>query len=104
MGDSKQGKSQTWHSRHDSPFVFIIKLAQANSHLATSRSRCGHNDQWTFRLYIIVLPETFVRCDKLDIMRVFLDEIMAISLDAVALQSLFEGDGGRLAIIMCNDD
>ena len=84
--------------------VLIIKLTQANRHLTAARTRRSNNNQRTLCFNIIVLTEALVRGNQTHVMRIALDEIMAVSLDALALQTLFEGDGGRLAIIMSDDN
>ena len=84
--------------------VLIIKLTQANRHLTAARPRRSNNNQRTLCFNIIVLTEALVRGNQTHVMRIALDEIMAVSLDAFALQTLFEGDGGRLAIIMSDDN
>ena len=84
--------------------VLIIKLTQANRHLTAARTRRSNNNQRTLCFNIIVLTEALVRGNQTHVVRIALDEIMAVSLDALALQTLFEGDGGRLTIIMSDDN
>ena len=84
--------------------VLIIKLTQTNRHLTATRTWRSNNNQRTLSLNIIVLTESLVRGNQTHVMRIALDEIMAVSLDALALQTLFEGDGCRLTIIMSDDN
>ena len=84
--------------------VLVIKLAQANSHLTATRTRSSNNHQRTLSLYIIILAKTLIRSNEIYIVRITLDEIMAVSLDTLTLQALLEGDGCRLTIKMSNNN
>ena len=84
--------------------VLIIKLAQADSHLAATRTRSSNDDERTLSLHIVILTESLVRSDEIHVVRIALDEIMAVSLDALTLQTLLESDGSRLTVIMGNDN
>ena len=84
--------------------VLVVELAQAYCHLATTRTWGCDNDQRTLCLYVIVLAEALVRSDKTYVVRIAFDKIMVISLDAFALQTLTEGSGSRLSIVMSDDN
>ena len=83
--------------------VFMVELAQAHGHLAASRTGRGDDDQGALCLHIVILAESFVRCDERHVVGIPLDEVMAVGLDAVALEALAEGGCGRLAIVVRND-
>ena len=40
--------------------VLVIELAKTYSHLAAARARCGHDNQRTLGLYVVVLSEAVV--------------------------------------------
>ena len=84
--------------------VLVVELAKTHCHLAAARARCCHDDERTLGLYIVVFAESLVRGYELHVVRVALDEVVAVGLYAVALQTLTESDGCRLPVIVGYDN
>ena len=82
--------------------MFIEKLTETNSHLATSRSRCCDNDKRTGSLDIVILAKSLIRGNERHIVRIAFNEIMAIGADAFALEPMSECYGCRLTVVMCH--
>ena len=82
--------------------VLIIQLAEANSHFATTRTRSCHDNQRALSFYIIILSETVIRSNQVDIMRIALDEIMTVGFDTITFQALLESCCSRLTVVMSN--
>ena len=83
--------------------VFLIELAQANSHLTATRTRSRNNYQRTSGFYIVVLSETFIRVNQSYIVWITFDGIMTIDLDAETFQAVLVSIRARLAIIVSDD-
>ena len=90
-------------TRFDTAFVLLVKLAQADSHLAAARTRSGDHNQRTSGLHIVVATKTFVRVNQGDIVRIAFDEAMVVDFDAHAFQTVTVGIRAGLTIIMGND-
>ena len=80
----------------DPPAVFLIQLAQAGRHLSAAGARRGHQHQRARRFDIIVLAESLVAHDVIDIRRISGNRIMPVGPDLQRIQPLLEGDGRRL--------
>ena len=85
-------------------FVLVVELREAHRHLSRAGSGCCHDDQGALGDDIVVFPESVVRCDEFDVVRVAVDEIVYESLYAHIAEPLSEGVGRRLSVVVCDDD
>ena len=83
--------------------VLTIKLAQTHRHLTAARTRSRNDDQRTCRLHIIILSKAIVRSNQFHIMRIAVNEIVTIGLDAHTFQTMTELVSSTLPIIMGDD-
>ncbi len=88
----------------DAAFVLVVELRQAHSHLATARAGCGDDDERTAGLHIVVLAKAFVAGYEFHIVGIAVDEVVDIRLNAQSLQTVTEGIGGMLAVIVGDHD
>ena len=84
--------------------VFVVKLTQTYCHLAAARTRSGNDDQLARGFYKVVLAVAFITGNELYIVRIALDGVMNISLDAHALEAMTELVGCHLSVIVGDDD
>ncbi len=84
-------------------FVLAVELAQANRHLATTRTWSRHDDQRTGGLHVVVLAETIVRSNQFHIVRIPINEIMTIGLDAHTFETMAELVSSTLTVIVSDD-
>ena len=90
-------------SSTNATLVFAIKLAQTYRHLTTTWTWRRDNHQRTGCLHIIILSEPLVRGNQLYIMRIAINQIVAIGLDAHTFQTVTELVSGTLSIIMSDN-
>ena len=82
----------------------MIELGKAGSHLSTSRSRCGDDNQRSACLNIFVPSVSFVTYDQRDVGRITFYYIMDINFNAKLFQTSFEKIGTVLARVLCDNN
>ena len=87
----------------DATLVLIIQLTQTHCHLAAARTGSSDDDERTLGLHIVVLAEAFVRSYQFHVVRIALNEIVAIGPDAKTFQTLLESHGCRLSAPVGDD-
>ena len=87
----------------ESPTVFLIQLAEANSHLAAARSGGRDHHQGAAGLHIVVLAKALFRVDEIDIGGIALYGIVVIDTDTQTFQTLAVGRGAGLAVAVRDD-
>ena len=88
----------------DAPLVLVVELRQTGCHLAATRSGSGDDDERTRGLHIVVLAESLVAGDEFHIVRIAVDGVVDVALDAHSLQAVAELVGGMLAVVVGDDD
>ena len=88
----------------DASLVLLIKLGEADGHLAASRSGGSYHYQWAGGLDIIILPVALIAYDVGYIGRISGDNVMPVHLDAQLFQTVLEQDRAFLAAELGNDD
>ena len=84
--------------------VLVVQLAKAYSHLAAARARSRNNNQGATGFNIVILAKSLVRRYEVHVVRIALNKIMAIGVDAVALQPLAKSNGGGLPVVVGYDN
>ncbi len=87
-------------SRTDASLVLIVELRETSGHLAAAWTRSGNNDKWAVGLYVVVLAKTFVAGYELYIVRIAVNGVVDVRLDAFALEPVAELIGSVLTIIV----
>ena len=87
----------------DAPFVLVVQLRQAGSHLTATRSWGSHDNQLTGGFHIIVLTKAIVAGNQFHIMRIAVDGVMDIGFDTHTFQTVAELIGGMLTVVVGDD-
>ena len=88
----------------DPALVLLVQLAQAHGHLAAAGAGGRDDDQGLRGLHIVVPAESFVGVDEGDVVRIALDRVVVVDLDAHLLQALAVGLRAGLAVEVGDDD
>ena len=88
----------------DAALVLLVKLAQADGHLAAAGAGGGHDHQRPGRLHEVVLAEALVGVDQGHVVGVAFDRVMVIHPDVHAFQALAIGVRAGLAVVVGDDD
>jgi len=86
-----------------SVFLLLVKLAQADCHLAASWAGSRNDYKRTCGLDIIIATESLIGIDKGHVVGIALNDIVYVSLDSKTFESLAEGIGTGLAVIVGDD-
>lgn len=84
--------------------VLVVELAKAHGHLATTRPRSRHDDERTCGLHVVVLPVPLFGIDQGHIVRVALDRVVVVGLDAHLLELRLVRLGAGLAVEVGDHD
>jgi hypothetical protein len=87
----------------DAALVLVVKLREADSHFAAAGAWGGNDDERTGSLDVIVLAEAIVTGNKGNVVRIAVDEVVYVGLDAHALKAHTEIISGMLSVVMSND-
>ncbi len=90
-------------SRFDTALIIVIQLREAHRHLPAAGPGGRYHDKRSLRFNIIILTESFVTDNSLDIGRVSVYDVMLVVLHAEALQPFAEHVRGRLTGVMGYD-
>ena len=88
----------------DAALVLVVQLRQARGHLAGPGAGRGHHHQWAARLHVLVLAESLVAHDVVDVVRIAVDGRMHVAGDAERRQAAAERVGVGLPGIMGHHD
>ena len=75
----------------DSPLLLMIKLRKADSHFTAAGAGCGYNYKRTGSFNVIIFAVAVIADNKLNILRVIINFIVLIDLNAETLKLFFEG-------------
>ena len=84
--------------------VLVVELAKAHGHLATTRPRSRHDDERTCGLHVVVLPVPLFGIDQGHIVRVALDRVVVVGLDAHLFELRLVRLGAGLAVEVGDHD
>ena len=80
--------------------VLVVELAKTNSHLSASGTRGSNHYERLCGLDKVILSESLIRVDESHVVRISVDGVVVIYLDAEALQSIAVCDNAGLSIIV----
>ena len=83
-----------------SALVLVVQLGEAYGHLSRTGTRSSDDDKRAFCLYVIVLAETIVAGNEVDVMWITVYKVMVVSLYSLSLQTLAEGICGMLTVVV----
>ena len=86
-----------------SALVLMVKLAQTGRHFAAAGAGCGHDDEAALGFNVVVFAEAVLGNDKLNVRGVVGNYVVAVDLDAEALEPLLEQLRRRLAAVVSYD-
>ena len=88
----------------DASFVFVVKLRETSCHLAATRTRSSHDDQFARGFDIVVFTKALIGGNEFHIVRIAVNGVVDIRLDTHALQTVAELVCCVLSVIMGNHD
>ena len=82
--------------------VLVVELRETSCHLTATRTRGRHDNEWTGSYHIVVLTKALIGGNQFHIMRIAVDRVVYIRLDALALQTMTELIGSMLTCVVRN--
>ena len=87
-------------ARRDSLLVLVVELAEAHGHLSAARPRSRHDHERTGCLHVIILTVALFGVNQGYIVRVTLDRVVVVGLDAHLLELGLVSFGAGLTVEM----